>query len=335
MVPIGASLQKRPQIMLKRYGIVDTRDAARMHHVLSQTFGARSFDLPHGSEGFSGKAQHAQLGSVGISYCHYGAHVEVKFPEADYSRLQIGLGGIAETGLSRSTHVISDRESCVIPPHADVMARFGKGFSQLVLRIDQPALDQKLAALLGTRPRSEITFGATIDWSNEEASRLRRLVLFVADEIARGAEVPSLILSQFEQSLIVAFLCLSRHSYRELLDRPSRAGAPWQVQRAEAYIEANWNKALTVEKLCEEVGTSARSIFATFSRARGYSPMAFLKSVRLRHARTRLNAPDADTTVTEIALVCGFQNMGHFAKDYRDEFGELPSVTLARARAKM
>ena len=320
--------------MLERYSIVDTRDVEKMHAVLAQAFGARSFDLPHGAEGFSGKAQHAQMGRVGLSYCHYGAHVEVSFPEADYSRVQIGLTGLAETGLSRSSHTISDRQSCVIPPHAEVKAQFGKGFSQLVLRVDNAALNEKLTALLGTRPGARLSFDTGVDWTGAEASRLRRLVLYIADEIANDAGLTDLLLSQFEQTLIAAFLCLNRHNFREMLDRPSGSVAPWQVRRVEAYIEANWNKALTIEKLSEEAGTSARSIFATFNRTRGYSPMAFLKSVRLRHARATLDGADTGATVTQVALACGFHNMGHFARDYRDAFGELPSVTLARARAR-
>jgi transcriptional regulator GlxA family with amidase domain len=36
--------------------------------------------------------------------------------------------------------------------------------------------------------------------------------------------------------------------------------------------------------------------------------------------------------VVQIALQCGFQNPGHFARDFRLAFGELPSDTLKRGR---
>jgi len=35
--------------------------------------------------------------------------------------------------------------------------------------------------------------------------------------------------------------------------------------------------------------------------------------------------------VTAVAFACGFGNLGHFARDYREVFGERPSMTLARA----
>jgi transcriptional regulator GlxA family with amidase domain len=53
--------------------------------------------------------------------------------------------------------------------------------------------------------------------------------------------------------------------------------------------------------------------------------------VRLKHARRMLAAPNAETTVTLVAFACGFGNLGHFARDYRETFGERPSETLVRA----
>jgi len=44
-----------------------------------------------------------------------------------------------------------------------------------------------------------------------------------------------------------------------------------------------------------------------------------------------VDAPD-HASVTAIALLCGFSNLGHFASAYRTRFGELPSQTLHRSR---
>jgi transcriptional regulator GlxA family with amidase domain len=44
-----------------------------------------------------------------------------------------------------------------------------------------------------------------------------------------------------------------------------------------------------------------------------------------------LATPDLETSVTSVAFVCGFGNLGHFARDYRETFGERPSETLSRA----
>lgn len=61
--------------------------------------------------------------------------------------------------------------------------------------------------------------------------------------------------------------------------------------------------------------------------------MAFLKDVRLRHARMMLKRIDRPPSVTETAITCGFGNLGHFARDYFERFGERPSDTLKRSKA--
>ena len=103
------------------------------------------------------------------------------------------------------------------------------------------------------------------------------------------------------------------------------------MRTIEEYIEANWTKPITIETLTELTGISARGIFKAFQRSRGYSPMAFAKQIRLQHARDMLQQGRSLTTVTAAAFACGFSNLGHFAKDYREFFGERPSETLGRS----
>ena len=56
------------------------------------------------------------------------------------------------------------------------------------------------------------------------------------------------------------------------------------------------------------------------------------KRIRLTRAREMLERCETDGSVVQIALKCGFQNPGHFARDFRLAFGELPSETLKRGR---
>lgn len=100
----------------------------------------------------------------------------------------------------------------------------------------------------------------------------------------------------------------------------------------EEYLSANWDKAITIEELAQHTNIGVRSLFAIFREQRGYTPMAFLQTVRLRHAREMLQSPAASASVLSISLKCGFLNAGHFARYYRQAFGELPSAKLANAR---
>ena len=106
----------------------------------------------------------------------------------------------------------------------------------------------------------------------------------------------------------------------------------WQVRRAEEYIETHWNQPITIASLARATAASARSIFYHFKNSRGQSPMSFLKQVRLEHAREMLGRSGIGRSVTDIAIECGFGNLGHFAGDYFKRFGEHPSDTLKRSK---
>ena len=59
--------------------------------------------------------------------------------------------------------------------------------------------------------------------------------------------------------------------------------------------------------------------------------MAFVRKTKLRRCREQLLAADAAIdTVGDIAAEWGFFQLSNFAKNYRLEFGELPSETLSR-----
>ena len=74
-----------------------------------------------------------------------------------------------------------------------------------------------------------------------------------------------------------------------------------------------------------------RTLQEGFNRELETSPMAYLRRVRLRHARDALVHADAGaTTVRSVATGLGFLHLGRFTAAYREAFGENPSVTLRR-----
>jgi transcriptional regulator GlxA family with amidase domain len=122
---------------------------------------------------------------------------------------------------------------------------------------------------------------------------------------------------------------------RSLLDPARRSPTTWQARRAEQYIETHWNEPITIASLARATAASARSIFYHFKTSRGQSPMSFLKQVRLEHARNMLEHSGVTRSVTQIAVECGFGNLGHFAGDYLKRFGERPSETLKRSKYEL
>jgi AraC-like DNA-binding protein len=172
------------------------------------------------------------------------------------------------------------------------------------------------------------------EFSHPAVVTMRRLIMSLAKRMSSDRPIPGVALIEMEQVLMTCFLIGNRNNYSHLLDGPLRASAPWQVKRAEEYIESSWDQSLTIEALAGVTGTSARSLFHAFKHSRGYSPMAFLRQVRLRRAWLLLNE-DPAVSVTDVAYACGFGNLGHFARYFRAKYGESPSAVLARSRLRL
>jgi AraC family ethanolamine operon transcriptional activator len=101
------------------------------------------------------------------------------------------------------------------------------------------------------------------------------------------------------------------------------------VKQAEEYMRSHLEAPITLMSLCKALHISERPLNYGFQEVFGVSPMAYLKTLRLQAVRTQLQQANPDTTaIAEIANRFGFQSLGHFSRDYKIMFGELPSETL-------
>lgn len=101
------------------------------------------------------------------------------------------------------------------------------------------------------------------------------------------------------------------------------------VKQAEEYMQAHLEAPITLISLCKALHISERPLNYGFQEVFGVSPMAYLKTLRLQAVRTQLQQVDPTTTaIAEIANRFSFQSLGHFSRDYKTMFGELPSETL-------
>lgn len=105
------------------------------------------------------------------------------------------------------------------------------------------------------------------------------------------------------------------------------------VGRIEAYLRESGDLTPRIPTVCEVAGVSERTLEYAFRERLGVTPMRYLKLHRLNLVHRRLESAGPEHAgVTEVALACGFYDLGRFAGEYRALFGELPSETLARSR---
>jgi AraC family ethanolamine operon transcriptional activator len=87
-----------------------------------------------------------------------------------------------------------------------------------------------------------------------------------------------------------------------------------------------------ITELCLAVGAKERTLHLSCVEAFGRPPAALLAELRLNAAHRALSHPQEAISVTAVAAHYGFAHFGRFAEIYRRQFGELPSLTLSRAR---
>jgi transcriptional regulator GlxA family with amidase domain len=132
---------------------------------------------------------------------------------------------------------------------------------------------------------------------------------------------------QFLDSMI---LHLAR-SPRFLVGGHDPRGLARIVARARAFIHANLDQPLSIEKIADAAATLHRTLNRAFHVVLDETPYSYVQKLRLNRIRHEL-VTDAEVacTITMAAHRWNIAEMGRFAAWYRDLFGELPSQTLMR-----
>lgn len=110
---------------------------------------------------------------------------------------------------------------------------------------------------------------------------------------------------------------------QESFDRHYASNAALSSLRIAAdYMEKNYREHITVETLAELSGYSASHFSRQFSRVYGTSPIQYLNSVRVLHAKNLLSTDQY--SMAEIAQKCGFSNVYYFSRCFKQLTGTTP-----------
>lgn len=319
---------------LHRYPRARTSNPDELRAMAPQWLGATRVDLRHTGQ-LDARLNLIELDTTGLAFGYATCDLFADHHPADFVRLQIALKGRSLTCVGDRRSDLNAEQLTVTSADVPWQMLCQAGHARLTLRLQQQALMRKLAMLTGVTPKAGYGFDQAIAAGDPQARSLRRLVDFLSQQLSEtAAALPRAVYHELEDAVQIAFLHASRHPLRELLEGACAPPDSNLVRRIEAFIEANWREPLTIERLAGEAEVSARALFRAFERLRGNSPMAFVKAVRLRRAREMLQTGDPALTVTAAAAACNFSNASHFARYYREAYGELPSMTAARAASR-
>jgi len=109
--------------------------------------------------------------------------------------------------------------------------------------------------------------------------------------------------------------------------RPSWRKLTAMTNKTLDYIETHMGDGITVRDVSKATGVSRRTLEYAFQNQFDTSPKKFINGQRLVLSRRDLLRSSGEKSIADVANRWGFWHMGQFARDYRRQFGELPSQT--------
>ena len=119
----------------------------------------------------------------------------------------------------------------------------------------------------------------------------------------------------------------------EVMRKSGRVRDPARIVRAaeERFVEA-MGEPVSLADLCAATGVSKSVLYLAFQNWCGEPPIAYFHKRRLAKARSHLLKTERRRgAVKQAALSAGLTELGRFSREYRQLFGEQPSVTLSRS----
>jgi AraC-like DNA-binding protein len=103
------------------------------------------------------------------------------------------------------------------------------------------------------------------------------------------------------------------------------------VAEIEYFIHEHVSADFSVDDIVAKFALSDRKLQYWFKKQFGVAPVSYIRKLKYGRVREELQQAGAHkVTVSETAARWGFFEMSHFARHYRELFGELPSETLLR-----
>jgi AraC-like DNA-binding protein len=271
------------------------------------------------------------LGALNIGWLHYDTAVRIESEHPGNYQVNVAAAG-RMVATSGDEEVVAGAGVATVynPGRA---ATFTVPAPLLALRIGERALDHELEQLLDRPVRRSPTMALGMDVGTGRGARWLALVQALAADLADENALirQPMVAAPFAHSVVAGLLLATRHEYSDELAAPVTPVSQPTVRTAQAFIEANAAKPLTVVDIAKATGVGVRGLQQGFQRTLDMSPMRYLREVRLREAHRELLAADpAATTVGDVAAKWGFRHQGRFAAEYRRRYGYGPLRTLRR-----
>ncbi len=108
-------------------------------------------------------------------------------------------------------------------------------------------------------------------------------------------------------------------------------GSSHRVAQAIEWLRRNYDRPLRIDDLAQDLGMSVSSFHHHFKSVTSMSPLQFQKQLRLQEARRLMLGEYLDATSAGFRV--GYDDVSHFSREYKRQFGEPPLRDVQRLRA--
>jgi AraC-like DNA-binding protein len=152
---------------------------------------------------------------------------------------------------------------------------------------------------------------------------------------ARGRRGGAALLEEPLRELLDAVLGADAEHARQAERVPAvrastRAELHRRLQRARDYLEATFDRAVTLDELGRVAALSPHRLLRLFQASFGLTPQRYVRRLRMAEAERRLRR--TDEAVGEIAHRVGFESFGSFSSAFRRHFGLSPRQLRSGSR---
>jgi AraC-like DNA-binding protein len=313
-----------------------TEDPDEASELIGKALAPNSLTLGEvGAGGFAASLHAVRFREISLFYLdlHVAATLDLR-KCGRYYAVHMPMNGRAVGTVSGQDFEANTIRALVTNPGDQLRIRFDHDSPQLIVRIEQDALERYLTRLSGRMMTHPLAFAPAFDLASDAATRWHGAIQLLHTEVFyAGSLVQNGIgFGPLEEFCMSSLLMIQPSSYGEKLIRVTATPGRRAVRQSLDFIEQRLSEPLTMDAIAGHVGVSIRSIQQGFKDELGVTPMAYLRERRLERVREELSdaAAGDGVTVTEVAERWGFNHLGSFAALYRKRWGESPSQTLQR-----
>jgi AraC-like DNA-binding protein len=336
-MPVRKRLRSRGvPTALQNHEVLCTRDRREAMEAVSALLGRATLaiDLPARDE-FQATLNAIRFLDVTMAYLDFRAPARLCVDcSVEAFAVHMTTHDSARVAIEGASTELSAFSGLVNNPADRYAIDLGADCPQLIIRIEQRAIERQLSRMLGRSLDRPITFERTVDLIQDEAVRWHgALQLLSSEVITAGSLIQSgLGAAAMEELMVSTLLYIQPSNYYERVRNGHARSGRAAVRRSIEYIDEHLAEPIAMNDLARHACVSIRSIQAGFREDLGTTPVAYIRDRRLDEVRHALMEalPTDRITVASVAERWGFSNAGTFAVRYRERFGESPSRTLRR-----